>query len=66
MRHWIVNLRRSIKAHLTNEWDKGELKGFDRLQSLGIVPVSSQFKVRESLFFATPVASALLSQPPVR
>jgi len=39
-RHWLVNLRRRIKAHLTNVWDKGELDGFDRLQSLGIVPVS--------------------------
>jgi len=38
-RHWMSNLRRSIKAHLTNTWSHGELAGFDRLRALGIVPV---------------------------
>jgi hypothetical protein len=39
-RHWLVNLRRNIKVHLTNTWAQGEIAGFARLQALGIVPVS--------------------------
>lgn len=39
-RHWFCNLQRNIKAHLTHTWSQGNLAGFDRLQALGIVPVS--------------------------
>jgi hypothetical protein len=39
-RHWLNNLRRNITAWLTHTWDQGEVAGFDRLQALGIVPVS--------------------------
>ena len=38
-RHWLANLRRSIKAHLPNTWCLGEVAGFDRLWDQGIVPV---------------------------
>jgi hypothetical protein len=39
-RHWLFNLRRNIKAHLTNTWTRGEMAGFARLRELGILPVS--------------------------
>jgi hypothetical protein len=38
-RHWLANLKRAIKVHLTNTWSRGDLAGFDRLWDLGIVPV---------------------------
>ena len=40
MRHWLRNLRRQIRAHLTEKWKSGLIKGFDRLAAMGHVPVS--------------------------
>jgi hypothetical protein len=40
MRHWLRNLKRQIRAHLTEKWKSGLMKGFDRLVAMGHVPVS--------------------------
>lgn len=40
-RHWLRNLKKQTKAHLTCTWDKGILAGFDYLVSIGRTPVSS-------------------------
>jgi hypothetical protein len=40
MRHWLRNLRRQIRVHLTEKWKSGLLKGFDRLVTMGRVPIS--------------------------
>jgi hypothetical protein len=40
MRHWVRNLRLQIRAHLTEKWKSGLMKGFDRLVAMGHVPVS--------------------------
>jgi len=39
-RHWLCNLKRQIKAHLTEEWKDGLVAAFDRLVTLGRIPVS--------------------------
>ena len=40
MRHWLRNLRRQIRAYLTEKWKSGLMKGFDRLVAMGRIPVS--------------------------
>jgi len=40
MRHWLRNLRRQIRARLTEKWKSGLMKGFDCLVAMGRVPVS--------------------------
>jgi len=40
MRYWLRNLRRQIRAHLTEKWKSGLMKGFDHLAAMGRVPVS--------------------------
>ncbi|NOR25088.1 MAG: hypothetical protein GQ542_11990 [Desulforhopalus sp.] len=40
-RHWLRNLKKQTKAHLTDRWDKGLLVAFDYLLSIGHTPVSS-------------------------
>ena len=40
MRHWLRNLKRQIKAHLTEKWKSGLMAAFDRLVAMGRVPVS--------------------------
>jgi hypothetical protein len=39
-RHWFKALTRTIKAYLTDTWDKGVLAAFDDLAKRGLVPVS--------------------------
>lgn len=39
-RHWLYNLKRQVKAHLTEEWKDGLAAAFDYLMSLGRIPVS--------------------------
>lgn len=39
-RHWYANLRRRIKAYLTEQWPYGEIAAFDLLVTQGQVPVS--------------------------
>ncbi|TET83235.1 MAG: hypothetical protein E3J46_12590 [Desulfobacteraceae bacterium] len=40
-RHWLRNLKKQIKALLSDIWDKGILAAFDHLVSIGHTPVSS-------------------------
>ena len=40
MRHWLRNLKRQIRVHLTEKWKSGLMKGFDHLAAMGRVPVS--------------------------
>jgi len=40
-RHWLKNLRRRIKALLTEAWSHGEIAAFDYFISIGQTPVSS-------------------------
>ena len=40
-RHWLANLRRRIKAYLTEQWSPGEMAAFDLLITCGQVPVSA-------------------------
>ena len=40
MRHWLRNLKRQMKAHLTEKWKSGLMATFDRLVAMGRVPVS--------------------------
>ncbi len=40
-RHWLKNLRRRIKALLTEVWTRGEIAAFDYFVSIGQTPVSS-------------------------
>ena len=40
-RHWLNNLRRRIRALLTEKWDRGEIAAFDYFVSQGQTPVSS-------------------------
>ena len=40
MRYWLRNLRRQIRARLTEKWKSGLMEGFDRLVAMGHVPVS--------------------------
>jgi len=40
MRHWLRNLKRQMKAHLTEKWKSGLMAAFDRLVAMGRVPVS--------------------------
>jgi len=49
-RHWLFNVRRNIKAWLTHTWDQGEVAGFDRMQALGIVPVSVRILLQPICF----------------
>ena len=39
-RHWLCNLNRQIKAHLTEKWKDGLVAAFDRLMILRRIPVS--------------------------
>lgn len=39
-RHWLKNLKRRIKARLTNTWSQGTIVAFDHFVSIGQVPVS--------------------------
>lgn len=39
-RHWFKALKRTIKAYLTDTWDKGVLAAFDELVQMGLIPVS--------------------------
>ena len=39
-RHWLANLRRRIKAYLTEKWSQGEMAAFDWFITRGQVPVS--------------------------
>ncbi len=38
--HWFRALTRTIKAYLTDTWDKGVLAAFDDLVKKGLIPVS--------------------------
>ena len=40
MRHWLRNLKRQMKAHLTERWKAGLLSAYDHLVDMGRVPVS--------------------------
>jgi len=40
-RHWLNNLRRRIRALLTEKWDQGAIAAFDYLVSIGQTPISS-------------------------
>jgi len=40
-RHWLNNLRRRIKALLTDTWTSGEIAAFDYFASIGQTPVGS-------------------------
>jgi hypothetical protein len=40
-RHWLRNLKKQIKAFLSDIWSKGTLTAFDYLASIGHTPVSS-------------------------
>jgi len=40
-RHWLRNLKKQIKARLSDTWDKGITAAFDYLASVGQTPVSS-------------------------
>lgn len=40
MRYWLKNLKRQMRAHLTEKWNSGLMPAFDRLVSMGLVPVS--------------------------
>ena len=40
-RHWMANLRRRIRAYLTDKWSHGEMAAFDLLITQGQVPVSA-------------------------
>jgi len=40
MRHWLRNLKRQIRVHLTEKWKSGLMKAFDHLAAMGRVPVS--------------------------
>jgi len=40
-RHWLLNLKKQIKARLSDTWDNGILAAFDYLLSFGQTPVSS-------------------------
>ena len=39
-RHWLNNLRRRMRALLTEIWDQGEIAAFDHFVSKGQIPVS--------------------------
>jgi hypothetical protein len=39
-RHWLCNLKRQVKAHLTEEWKNSLIAAFDYIVSLGRIPVS--------------------------
>lgn len=40
LRHWLAHLKCHIQARLTSTWSLGEIAGFDRLLTLGLVPVA--------------------------
>ena len=40
MRHWLANLKRQTKAHLTETWKAGLMAGYDKLLETGFIPVS--------------------------
>ncbi len=40
MRHWMVNLRRQIKAYLPQNWKASLMESYDHLLNMGKVPVS--------------------------
>lgn len=40
LRHWLAHLKCHIQARLTSTWSLGEMAGFDRLLTLGLVPVA--------------------------
>jgi hypothetical protein len=40
MRHWLRNLKKQARAHLTERWKAGLIAAFDRLMELGKTPVS--------------------------
>jgi len=40
-RHWMQNLKRKIKALLSDTWDRGIFAAYDHLISIGQTPVSS-------------------------
>lgn len=40
MRHWLRNLKKQTRAHLTERWKSGLIEAFDRLMALGKNPVS--------------------------
>ncbi len=40
-RHWLYNLKKQVKAYLTETWDRGFIAAFDYLASIGKVPVSN-------------------------
>ena len=40
MRHWLRNLKKQTRAHLTERWKSGLIEAFDRLMELGKNPVS--------------------------
>jgi hypothetical protein len=39
-RHWLNSLKRTVKAYLGDQWNRGLLAAFDHLSSFGHVPVS--------------------------
>lgn len=39
LRHWLVHLMRRVQAHLSCGWKEGIMAGFERLLTLGVVPV---------------------------
>lgn len=40
MRHWLSNLNRQAKAHLTETWKAGLIAAYDELIQMGRIPVS--------------------------
>ena len=40
MRHWLRNLKKQTRAHLTERWKAGLIGAFQRLMELGKTPVS--------------------------
>ncbi|HAK60516.1 MAG TPA: hypothetical protein DCO77_09060 [Nitrospiraceae bacterium] len=40
LRHWLANLNRRVRIHLTETWSDGLLTGYDRLLERGQIPVA--------------------------
>ena len=40
LRHWLANLRRRVRLHLTATWSEGLLAGYEALHERGQIPVA--------------------------
>jgi len=40
LRHWLANLARRVRIHLTNTWTEGLLAGYEALLERGLIPVA--------------------------